>query len=111
MKQFSQIKENYPQIALERFDNANLWIKYVILQTKNYLKDTIVELGAGCGSFTSSYMNNFKDILLLDSDDMNIKSLTEKFNEKIQKNNCWNNNIFSYHYIDYNRPLCSGTLF
>ena len=60
MKQFSKIKENYPQIALERFDNANLWIKYIILQIKKYLKDNIVEVGAGCGSFTSSYMNNSK---------------------------------------------------
>ena len=91
MKQFSEIKENYPQIALERFDNANLWIKYIILQIKKYLKDNIVEVGAGCGSFTSSYMNNFKDVLLLDSDDKNIKSLTKKFNEnkniKVEQSN------------------------
>tara|TARA_Y100000310_G_C20688153_1_gene820447 strand:+ start:2415 stop:3125 length:711 start_codon:yes stop_codon:yes gene_type:complete len=81
MKQFSKIKENYPQIALECFDTANLWVKYIILQIKDYLKDNILEVGAGYGSFTKSYMNNFKDILLLDSDKKNIKSLIKKFDE------------------------------
>ena len=81
MKQFSKIKENYPQTALKRFDTANLWIKYIILQIKDYLKDNILEVGAGYGSFTKSYINNFKDILLLDSDKNNIKSLIKKFNE------------------------------
>jgi len=91
MKQFSEIKDNYPQIALERFDDANLWIKYIILQIKNYLKNNIVEVGAGCGSFTSSYFNNFNDVLLLDSDEKNIKLLTEKFSDnkniKVLKSN------------------------
>ena len=81
MKQFSKINENYPQTALKRFDTANLWIKYIILQIKDYLKDNILEVGAGYGSFTKSYINNFKDILLLDSDKNNIKSLIKKFNE------------------------------
>jgi len=81
MKEFSKIKENYPQTALKRFDTANLWIKYIILQIKDYLKDNILEVGAGYGSFTKSYINNFKDILLLDSDKNNIKSLIKKFNE------------------------------
>ena len=81
MKQFSKINENYPQTALKRFDTANLWIKYIILQIKDYLKDNILEVGAGYGTFTKSYMNNFKDILLLDSDKNNIKSLIKKFNE------------------------------
>ena len=81
MKEFSKIKENYPQTALECFDTANLWVKYIILQIKDYLKDNILEVGAGYGTFTKSYMNNFKDILLLDSDKNNIKSLIKKFNE------------------------------
>ena len=81
MKEFSKIKENYPQTALECFDTANLWVKYIILQIKDYLKDNILEVGAGYGTFTKSYMNNFKDISLLDSDKKNIKSLIKKFNE------------------------------
>ena len=81
MKQFSKIKENYPQTALECFDTANLWVKYIILQIKDYLKDNILEVGAGYGTFTKSYMNNFKDISLLDSDKKNIKLLIRKFNE------------------------------
>ena len=81
MKEFSKIKENYPQTALECFDTANLWVKYIILQIKDYLKDNILEVGAGYGTFTKSYMNNFKDISLLDSDKKNIKLLIRKFNE------------------------------
>ena len=79
MKEFSKIKENYPQTALECFDTANLWVKYIILQIKDYLKDNILEVGAGYGTFTKSYMNNFKDISLLDSDKKNIKLLIRKF--------------------------------
>ena len=81
MKEFSKIKENYPQTALECFDTANLLVKYIILQIKDYLKDNILEVGAGYGTFTKSYMNNFKDISLLDSDKKNIKLLIRKFNE------------------------------
>ena len=31
--------EQYPEIALERFDKANLWIKYVIFKIRRFLKD------------------------------------------------------------------------
>ena len=49
--------EEYPEIALERFDKANIWIKYIIIKIKKFLKDDILEVGAGCGSFTKSYIS------------------------------------------------------
>ena len=52
--------EEYPEIALERFDKTNIWIKYIILKIGKFLKDGILEVGAGCGSFKKSYMKNFK---------------------------------------------------
>ena len=54
--------EKYPEIALERFDGANLWIKYIIFKIRKYLKDDVLEVGAGCGSFTKGYMKNFNSI-------------------------------------------------
>ncbi len=42
--------DEYPEIALERFDKANIWIKYIILQIGNFMKDQILEVGAGCGT-------------------------------------------------------------
>ena len=75
--------EKYPEIALERFDKANLWIKYIVLKIKFFLKDDILEVGAGCGSFTKSYMRNFHSITLTDMDNNSFNLLKKNFiNEK-----------------------------
>ena len=75
--------EEYPEIALERFDKANIWIKYIIIKIKKFLQDDILEVGAGCGSFTKSYMKNFKSITLTDMDENSFKILKKNFfNEK-----------------------------
>ena len=75
--------EKYPEIALERFDKADLWIKYIILKIKKFLKDDILEVGAGCGSFTKSYMRNFHSITLTDMDNNSFNLLKKNFvNEK-----------------------------
>ena len=75
--------EKYPEIALERFDKADLWIKYIILKIKRFLKDDILEVGAGCGSFTKSYMKNFNSITLTDMDNNSFNLLKKNFiNEK-----------------------------
>ena len=60
--------EEYPEIALERFDKANLWIKYIIFKISRFLKDDVLEVGAGYGSFTKGYMKNFNSITLTDMD-------------------------------------------
>ena len=54
--------EKYPEIALERFDKSNFWIFYFVLKIRKFLKDSILEVGAGCGSFTRGYMKNFQSI-------------------------------------------------
>ena len=75
--------EQYPEIALERFDKANLWIKYVIFKIRRFLKDGVLEVGAGCGSFTQGYMKNFNSITLTDMDDNSFNLLKKNFiNEK-----------------------------
>ena len=60
--------EKYPEIALERFDKANFMISYVVFKIRKFLKDDMLEVGAGCGSFTKGYMKNFRSITLTDTD-------------------------------------------
>ena len=59
------MSEEYPEIALERFDKANIWIKYIILKISRFLKDGVLEVGAGCGSFTKGYMKNLSSLFLI----------------------------------------------
>ena len=49
--------QSYPVIATEKFDKANIWIKYVMLFVKSFIKGDVLEIGAGCGSFTRNYLN------------------------------------------------------
>ena len=75
--------DKYPSVALERFDKAHLWIKYIVFKIKRFLKDDILEVGAGCGSFTKSYMKNFNSITLTDMDSNSFNLLEKNFeNEK-----------------------------
>ena len=77
------MSEEYPEIALERFDKANLWIKYIIFKISKFLKDDVLEVGAGCGSFTKGYMKNFNSITLTDMDNNSFNLLKKNFiNEK-----------------------------
>ena len=48
--------ENYPETATERFDDANFHIKYCLSTIKKYISGNILEVGAGCGSFTRNYL-------------------------------------------------------
>ena len=75
--------EKYPEIALERFDKANFWILYFVFKIRKFLKDGILEVGAGCGSFTKGYMKNFQSITLTDADVGSYNLLKKNFiNEK-----------------------------
>ena len=75
--------EHYPEIATERFDNANFHIKYCLRFIKKYIHGDILEIGAGCGSFTRNYYNpKIKKIILTEKDTKNITNLKEKFNKE-----------------------------
>ena len=75
--------EKYPEIALERFDKANFMISYVVFKIRKFLKDDMLEVGAGCGSFTKAYMKNFQSITLTDADAGSYNLLKKNFiNEK-----------------------------
>ena len=78
--------KNYPNTATERFNNANFHIKYCLSFIKKYIKGNILEIGAGCGSFTKHYVgNDQKKITLTELDKRNILNLKKKFkkNKKI----------------------------
>ena len=71
--------KKYPEVALERFDKASLWIKYVVFKIKRFLKNDILEVGAGFGSFTRGYMKNFHSVTLTDADDNSFNLLKQNF--------------------------------
>ena len=72
----------YPHIATERFDNAKIWIEYVINIVKPYIGKNVLEIGAGCGSFTSGYINFIKKLTLSETDNKNLKDLRLNFFNK-----------------------------
>lgn len=72
--------DQYPVVVTERFDNANFHIIYCLKFIKKYLKGNILEIGAGCGSFTRNYINNkVESITLTELDDRNISDLKVNF--------------------------------
>ena len=73
------MSEKYPGLELERFNKANLWIKYIIFKIMRFLKDDVLEVGAGLGSFTRGYMKNFHSITLTDTDDNSFNLLKKNF--------------------------------
>ena len=74
--------DKYPSIATERFDEANIWIKYILFQLKKYLKGNILEVGAGCGSFARGYIKNAAaNITLTESDNKNLLQLKHNFSK------------------------------
>lgn len=70
---------DYPGKELEIFDKAVLWRKYIYFLVKKYIKNDLLEVGAGIGSFTKNYKNNLKNITLTELDKQNIKRLKKRF--------------------------------
>ena len=71
--------EHYPATATERFDDANFHINYCLSIIKKYIKGDIIEIGAGCGSFTKNYVKSHLNVVLTEKDQKNIYELKEKF--------------------------------
>lgn len=75
--------QNYPEKVTEAFDKATLHITYCISFIKKFLSKDILEVGAGCGSFTKLYDNkNIRSITLTEVDKKNLNILKENFSKK-----------------------------
>ena len=77
-------KFSYPEKITETFDDANYHIKYCLSFIKKYISGDILEVGAGCGSFTRNYLNknNISSLTLTERDKQNILTLNLKFRKK-----------------------------
>jgi len=75
----------YPGQELENFDNASVWNKYIYSLLKKYLRNNMLEVGAGIGSFTKNYEKKFSEIMITEADQENLSRLKNKFSN--------NNNI------------------
>ena len=73
--------DKYPETVTERFNRANFHISYCLSFIKKYLKGNILEVGAGCGSFTKNYLNEIRnnEITLTELDKKNIDDLKKRF--------------------------------
>ncbi len=99
----------YPGKELEIFDKAKIFQKYVFLKIKKYFKDGIFEVGAGLGSFTREYINQYNNVHLSDLDTHNYNELKKKFsnkkalifNEKIQKTKFTYNTIIYLNVLEH----------
>lgn len=75
----------YPGKELELFEKAKIWRFYIYWIIKKYIKNKILEVGAGIGSFTVNYRHLSKDITLTELDHYNLKYLNKRFfNRKIK---------------------------
>jgi len=73
---------DYPGKELENFDKASVWRFYIYLQIRKYIKKSILEVGAGIGSFTSNYIHLSNDITLTEIDKNNLILIKKKFKNK-----------------------------
>tara|TARA_A100001011_G_scaffold388598_1_gene468554 strand:- start:2425 stop:3108 length:684 start_codon:yes stop_codon:yes gene_type:complete len=73
---------HYPGKELELFDKANFWRKYIFFKTKKFIKGDILEIGAGLGSFTSTYFKNTSSITVSELDPINLEFLKKRFAKK-----------------------------
>ena len=73
--------ENYPVEATEKFDNAKFHRRYCLSFIKKFINGKILEIGAGCGSFTKYYIESNKDITLTETDKKNFSDLKQIFKD------------------------------
>ena len=73
---------NYPGKELENFERANVWRKYIYFIIRKYIKENILEVGAGIGSFTLTYLDKKKKLTLTETDVNNFNFIKERFKNK-----------------------------
>ena len=86
--------ENYPVEATEKFDNAKFHRKYCMSFIKKFIKGDVLEVGAGCGSFTRDYFTKDLKITLTETDNKNYEDLKVSFKNK-DNVNVSNSTIFN----------------
>tara|TARA_B100000963_G_C22540910_1_gene632144 strand:+ start:575 stop:1258 length:684 start_codon:yes stop_codon:yes gene_type:complete len=86
--------EVYPVVATERFDNAKFHRRYCLSFIKKFIKGNVLEVGAGCGSFTRDYINSNINITLTETDKKNFSDLKNNFG-KVQNIKVKNDNIYN----------------
>ena len=75
--------KHYPKTATERFDDAFFHINYCLSFFKKYISGNVLEIGAGCGSFTKNYYDSkTKNLILTEKDQKNIDELKKRFKKK-----------------------------
>ena len=78
----------YPGAELDNFDKATIWRKYIFLLIKKFIRGSVLEVGAGIGSFTSNYKDIPSKLTLSEIDNNNLYIIKEKFsNENINFTN------------------------
>lgn len=88
--------ENYPVEATEKFDNAKFHRRYCLSFVKKFINGKILEIGAGCGSFTKDYIKSKNEITLTETDRKNFSDLKQIFknnrNVKVSDKTIYNEN-------------------
>ena len=85
--------KDYPIEATERFDDAKFHRKYCMSFIKKFIRGKVLEVGAGCGSFTRDYINEKINVTLTETDKKNFLDLKKNFG--LNKNiNISNKEIF-----------------
>ncbi len=74
--------EIYPLEATEKFDDAKFHRKYCMSFVKKFIKGEVLEVGAGCGSFTRDYIKESMNITLTETDKKNYEILVSNFGNK-----------------------------
>ena len=71
--------KDYPVEATERFDDAKFHRKYCMSFVKKFIHGNVLEVGAGCGSFTRDYIDDKMNATLTETDNKNFEDLKKNF--------------------------------
>ena len=73
----------YDGFELEHFDSALNFRKYQISLIKDYLKGSLLEVGAGKGGLAANYINLLDDVTLIEPDKNLYNFLKKKFKKTL----------------------------